>query len=120
MELCGKAGEGSKGISNSKLCTYILTNALTFTCHPPQVFKDATLFALRDDMTITSFIPAMDTIDDILSTNLTAHKIPPTLRAALNLGKKTLNRYYSKTDNSEAYRIMMGEFGLICVIAVVL
>ncbi len=82
-------------------------------CPLPQVFKDATLFASRDDMTIASIVPAMDAIDEILSTNLTTHKISPALRTALNLGKKTLNRYYSKTDDSEAYRIAMGEFGFI-------
>lgn len=30
------------------------------------------------------------------------------IRAALKIGKKLLNKYYSITDNSELYRIAMG------------
>lgn len=33
----------------------------------------------------------------------------PAIRAAVALGKKTLNRYYSKTDMVEVYRIAMGK-----------
>ena len=31
------------------------------------------------------------------------------MRAALGIGKRTLNRYYNKTDYSEVYRIAMGK-----------
>lgn len=33
----------------------------------------------------------------------------PAIRAAVALGKKTLNQYYSKTDMVEVYRIAMGK-----------
>jgi len=32
----------------------------------------------------------------------------PAIRAALAIGKKTINKYYNKTDHSEVYRIAMG------------
>ena len=32
----------------------------------------------------------------------------PAIRAALKLGIKLLNKYYSLTDDSEVYRIAMG------------
>jgi hypothetical protein len=32
----------------------------------------------------------------------------PAIRAALEVAKKTLNRYYSLTDASETYQIAMG------------
>jgi len=32
----------------------------------------------------------------------------PALRAALNVGKEFLDKYYSLTDDSEVYRIAMG------------
>ena len=34
------------------------------------------------------------------------------IRAALALGKQTLNRYYNKTDHSDVYRIAMGKYSL--------
>ena len=36
------------------------------------------------------------------------------IRAALAIGKKTLNRYYNKTDHSEVYRIAMGKLSPTC------
>ena len=55
-------------------------------------------------------IPAMDVIDERLTTGSTDKSYKPCIRAALHLGKKTLNRYYNKTDASEGYRIAMGEY----------
>jgi hypothetical protein len=56
-------------------------------------------------------IPAMDHIDATF-TNGIIQKEPlhPAIRAAVQLAKKTLNRYYSLTDSSEVYRIAMGTF----------
>ena len=34
---------------------------------------------------------------------------PTAIKAALAIGKKTLNRYYNKTDHSEIFRIAMGK-----------
>ena len=74
-----------------------------------QVFKDATLFFSRSTPNLATVIPAMDHIDKLLSTNSLDAKYEPSIRAALGIAKKTLNRYYDKTDSSEVYRIAMGE-----------
>lgn len=58
-------------------------------------------------------IPAMDHLDETLTTNALDPAYRPCIRAALTLGKKTLNRYYNKTDDTEAYRIAMGECSFI-------
>ncbi|KAF8812982.1 hypothetical protein BYT27DRAFT_7056681, partial [Phlegmacium glaucopus] len=52
-------------------------------------------------------IPTMDIINDRLTIRANDTSICPALRSALGLAKKTLNRYYSRTDDSEAYRIAM-------------
>jgi hypothetical protein len=54
-------------------------------------------------------ILAMDEIDKRfgkISHDLTFDKA---IRSALRLAKGTLNKYYSLTNSSEAYRIAMGE-----------
>src|SRR6266446_4680603 len=51
----------------------------------------------------------MDHIDEYLATASQNLKYSEAIRAALALGKQTLNRYYDKTDHSEVYRIAMGE-----------
>ena len=53
-------------------------------------------------------IPAMDHIDKTLTTNSLNLELEPSIRAALGIAKKTLNRYYNATDQSEVYRIAMG------------
>jgi hypothetical protein len=50
----------------------------------------------------------MDTIDKVLATNALSSKYSVAIHAALSVGKKTLNRYYEKTDFSKTYRIAMG------------
>ena len=52
----------------------------------------------------------MDVLDHYLSTFALKPSILPSIRAAVNLAKKTLNRYYSRTDESDAYRIAMGMY----------
>jgi hypothetical protein len=52
----------------------------------------------------------MDHIDEYLATAGRNVKISKAIRAALALGKQTLNRYYNKTDHSDVYRIAMGGF----------
>ena len=41
---------------------------------------------------------------------MTSWEYSTAIKAAVGLGKRTLNRYYSKTDESEVYRIAMGMF----------
>ena len=50
----------------------------------------------------------MDHIDEHLATAAIGNTYPLAIKAALAIGKKTLNRYYNKTDHSEVYRIAMG------------
>ncbi len=54
-------------------------------------------------------IPAMDTIDEKLTSAIVNSELDASIRAAVNLGKKTLERYYSKTDDTEAYRVCMSK-----------
>ena len=54
----------------------------------------------------------MDHIDTHLATATQNTDYSPSIRAALAIGKQTLNRYYNKTDHSEIYRIAMGKRSL--------
>jgi len=49
----------------------------------------------------------MDFINDKLTAHAHDRSLSPAIKASLELGKKTLNRYYSLTDSSEVYRIAM-------------
>ena len=51
----------------------------------------------------------MDHIDEYLVTASQNVKYTEAIRAALALGKRTLNHYYDKTDHSEVYQIAMGK-----------
>lgn len=55
----------------------------------------------------------MDHIDTHLATSTQNANYSVSIRAALAIGKRTLNRYYNKTDHSEVYRIAMGKSCLI-------
>ena len=52
----------------------------------------------------------MDYIDDYLEKAGRNFNLSKPIRAALAIGKETLNRYYNKTDQSDVYRIAMGRF----------
>jgi hypothetical protein len=55
----------------------------------------------------------MDTIDEVLATNAVSSKYTAAIIAALSIGKKTLNRYYEKTDLSHTYRIAMSTLSFV-------
>lgn len=76
---------------------------------PVKVFKDATMFFSQGKPNIDSVIPAMDYLDQQLTTSALNMKYSKPIKASITLGKKTLNRYYDKTDQSEIYRIAMGQ-----------
>jgi hypothetical protein len=84
----------------------------TMTHFQWQVFKDATLFFSRSTPNLATVIPAMDHIDEILTTQSRDRKIEVSICIAVGVAKKTLNKYYDKTDNSEVYCIAMGMFSL--------
>ena len=83
------------------------------------MFKAATLFFSRGAgrkesnekekiPNLATVIPVMDHIDSVLATNAIDSRYCLAIQAALTIGKKTLNHYYSKTDQSKMYRIAMG------------
>jgi hypothetical protein len=58
---------------------------------------------------IDSVIPAMDYLDQQLTTSALNTRYSKSIKAAITLGKKTLNRYYDLSDHSEIYCIAMGK-----------
>ena len=61
----------------------------------------------------------MDLLDEFLNDEAINKERHPAIRAACALGKKVLNKYYSKTDESEMYRISMGTcFFIFCPCAI--
>jgi hypothetical protein len=92
-------------------CLYLSTFSLSCdsTITIRQILKDATLFFSHSTPNLAVVIPAMDYIDQTLSTQaINSVRFEPAIRASLSLAKKTLNRYYTMTDSSEVYRIAMG------------
>ena len=72
-----------------------------------QVLKDATLFFSHSTPNLANVIPIMDIINDRLTKAAIDTTTPLAIRAAAAVGKTTLNRYYSRMDESETYRIAM-------------
>ncbi|KAE9399592.1 hypothetical protein BT96DRAFT_820417, partial [Gymnopus androsaceus JB14] len=71
------------------------------------IFKDATLLFSRDNIsTIAQVIPMMDILDDFF-TESPKRQVHPAVKCALGLAQSTVNRYYSRTDDSHVYRIAM-------------
>ena len=62
-----------------------------------------------DTPCIANVIPAMDHMHTDLLAACENENYPTAIRAALKIGLNLLNKYYSITDNSEVYRITMGE-----------
>ena len=53
----------------------------------------------------------MELINNVLTTSSeSSSKFSLAICAALTIGKRTLNKYYNKTRESEVYRIAMGTF----------
>src|SRR5260370_16109876 len=75
------------------------------------VFKATMLlFSKKGTSNLCDILPAMESIEDTLSSNIKNTKFHPSIRAALQLAQKTLNHYYTKTDLSMAYHIAMHEW----------
>jgi hypothetical protein len=56
----------------------------------------------------------MDHLDEHLASASVNQKYDPAIRAAVAIGKRTLNRYYDRTDHSELYRIAMSK-SILCL-----
>jgi len=66
--------------------------ALTQTCpSTAQIFKDATLYFSHSTPTLETVIPAMDHIDEVLTSQSLDSDYEPAIHAALGLAKKLLN-----------------------------
>ncbi|KIK09811.1 hypothetical protein K443DRAFT_73249, partial [Laccaria amethystina LaAM-08-1] len=76
-------------------------------CDILKVLKDATTFFSCATPHLAKVIPTMDLIDREFTTNSLDKAYEPAICVALNIAKKTLNRYYTKTDQSEVYHIAM-------------
>jgi hypothetical protein len=76
------------------------------TCHCvtalslSKILKDATSFFARGTPTLANVIPAMDHIDKQFATKSVDPAYDPAIRAALTMAKRTLNRYYDRTDHA--------------------
>ncbi|KAF8144687.1 hypothetical protein K438DRAFT_1453928, partial [Mycena galopus ATCC 62051] len=82
------------------------------------VFKDATLyFSNENHCTITQVLTTMDKIDDLITATVVTSSLQPggapkrvlhsSIKSALKLARSTMNKYYSRTDESNIYRIAM-------------
>lgn len=81
-----------------------------------QIFKDTTLFFSHDGtLNISTIIPTMDHIDEVLATNALGDQYSISIKAALSMGKRTLNCYYSKMDLSDVYRVAMSKLLLVLI-----
>ncbi|GLB44048.1 hypothetical protein LshimejAT787_1502320 [Lyophyllum shimeji] len=72
-----------------------------------EIFKHATTFFSRSVPNLATVIPAMDLIDQKFTTGSLDKNYEPAIRVSLDIAKKTLNHYYTKTDESAVYRIAM-------------
>ncbi|KIM50294.1 hypothetical protein SCLCIDRAFT_34436 [Scleroderma citrinum Foug A] len=83
-------------------------------CEVLKILKDTTLYFSCASPNLATVIPAMDHIDkEFTMYALDASSYSPPIRAALEMAKKTLNRYYARTDESHLYHIAMDTNSLI-------
>ena len=78
------------------------------------------MFFSQSKPNIDSVIPAMDYIDQQLTDSALNPKYSKSIKTAISLGKRTLNRYYNITDHSEIYRIAMGTFHFVVCLLIYL
>ena len=72
------------------------------------MYKEVTLFFSQDAVAmIAHVIPTMDRIDTMLSSSSTKLLLP-SIKHTLSFAQKIMDKYYSKTDLSNVYRIAMG------------
>lgn len=67
-------------------------------------------FSRKDAPNLAVAIPAMDHINQEFEAGIANEEFPRSIRTALALGKRTLDRYYAATDMSNVYRIAMSTY----------
>ncbi|KAE9389675.1 hypothetical protein BT96DRAFT_762588, partial [Gymnopus androsaceus JB14] len=73
-----------------------------------KILKDAMLFFSLNPPNIATVIPTMDTIDEAFATDIIDNQLlSEPIRHALLVGKRTLNKYYALTDDSDIYHMAM-------------
>ncbi|KAF8551359.1 hypothetical protein OG21DRAFT_1418173 [Imleria badia] len=72
-----------------------------------KILKDATVYFSRSMPNLASVIPAMDHINNKFMKYARDRKYTIAIYSTILLAKKTLNRYYTLTDDSDVYRITM-------------
>jgi hypothetical protein len=88
-----------------KVCQPLFIWSLVLTVI--QMYKDATTFFSQESVsTIAHVIPTIDRIDTMLSESST-EPLTPAVKHGLSFARRVLNKYYSKTDDSNIYRIAM-------------
>ena len=58
----------------------------------------------------------MDHLDEHFTNAALDPKYPVSIKAAIAIGKKTLNQYYDKTDHSKVFHIVMGMVSFIILV----
>ncbi|KAF9001211.1 hypothetical protein BDZ89DRAFT_968689 [Hymenopellis radicata] len=88
-------------------------------CDVLEVLKEGTLLFSKNEPRLADVIPVMDVDDDVFSTMRVEKPDPKdatrtiektlstSIQASMALGRRTLNKYYRATDDSEVYRIAM-------------
>jgi hypothetical protein len=84
-------GRSSTAVHSAKGESYH-SHSFIIQLHSFQVFKNATLFFSCDGTpNIATIIPAMDRIDEVLTTNALDKPYSISVQATLTMGKKMLN-----------------------------
>lgn len=73
-----------------------------------QRYKQATLYFSRNSATVAGIIPAMDKLDKHLRNTTQDDELHPAIQVAMKLARNKMDRYWKKTDDSNIYRIAMG------------
>ena len=90
------------------LWTHDLIIVVDINVNDDQILKDATLYFSCGTPNLATVLPAMDHIDMVFTNaTLWISKNHPAVHAAIQTAKHTLNKYYSLTDASELYWIMI-------------
>ncbi|TFK59567.1 hypothetical protein BDN72DRAFT_780548, partial [Pluteus cervinus] len=74
------------------------------------VLKSATEYFSRADTDLSHVLRTIDRIDDHFTNTSADSNLNPALRSAILCTKRTLNKYYSRTDDSITYRIATSKY----------
>src|SRR5277367_6060475 len=108
-ELSGEEWNIFKHLRDVLKVSFLFYSLIILLYHSSSRFSTMQLFFFsRSTANIATVIPVMDHIDAHFATAARQRKYPCAIQAALAIGKKTLNRYNDKTDQSEIFRITMG------------